>query len=360
MIVKLGIEKIDKIEKKPTLLPSILKIDKDNAIHVKIVKGLFRIPFTPLATIFDPIYKRLRKTEQGAALKKRHKESKKQALENVAKKKIDLLSENIKKNFQERLVQEGGSMRGVVDNDRDKIIDNRRNRETDDIAIALREIEKRTKKELEKREGDYIEKNLNLGFRGNLRNRYTTSFLKKQEIKRLKKEFKDSIKTDNSNDPNESVLERLIKREYALGGKDFTLKYAQELANNGDVIDMKKALFENANQTFTGNLDFKDAFEKAVIVASDSATSIDPNAVPTTSNNVNPAKDDPKSNFDKNRKIATIIHDSIVNAEFNNLKNKFHIPVLDPNAEVIPTGRKKGRAVIKMETVEEEENEEDE
>ena len=187
-----------------------------------------------------------------------------------------------------------------------------------------------------------------------------TATNKKMATKELKEEFKNSIKTGNSNDPNESVLERLIKREYAEGGKDFALKYAQELANNGDVIDMKKALFGNANQTFTANTDFKAAFENAVIVASDSATTIDPNAVPTTTNNGDSAKDDPKSNFDKNRKIATIIHDSIVNAEFNNLKNKFHIPVLDPNAEVIPTGRKKGRAVIKMETVEEEENEEDE
>lgn len=354
VIGKLGINKIDKIEKKPTILTDMkLRIDKDDALPMKILKGLVRIPMTPLATILDPIYKRLRKTEQGAALKERHKESKKQALENVAKKKIDLLSENIKKNFQERLAQDGGSKREVVDNDKDKIIENRRNKDTDDIAITLREIEKRTKKELEKKEEEYVSRNIN----SRMEYMTPTSTNRKIATEELKKEFKDSIKTGNSNDPNESVLERLIKREYAVGGKDFTLKYTQELVRGG--VDIKQALFGNANQTFTANSDFKDAFEKAVIVASDSATTIDPNAVPTTSNNVNPAKDDPKSNFDKNRKIATIIHDSIVNAEFNNLKNKFHIPVLDPNAEVIPTGRKKGRAVIKMETVEEEDEEDE-
>ncbi len=340
VIDKLDIKKIDKIEKKPTLLPSRLKIDKDDSLPKKIVKGLFRIPLTPLVTILDPIYKRLRKTEQSEALKERHKESKKKALENVAKKKIDLLSENIENKFQERLVQEGGGKREVVDNDRVKIIENRRNRETDDIAITLREIEKRTKKELEKKEKEYVSRNINSKME------YMASTFKniKDTTEELKKEFKDSIKNGNSNDPNESVLERLIKREYALGGKDFTLKYAQELVKGEYGIDMKKALFGNANQTFTANVDFKDAFDKAVtvIVASDSATTIDPNAVPTTTNNGDSAKDDPKSNFDKNRKIATIIHDSIVHTEFDNLKNKFHIPLGDANPNNSTKGNKLG------------------
>lgn len=333
VIDKLGIKKIDKIEKKPTILTDMgLRIDKDDAWYKKAGKGLIRIPFTPLVTILDPIYKRLGKTEQSTALKERHKVNKKQALENVAKKKIDLLSENIKNKFQERLVQEGGNKREVVDNDRDKIIDNRRNKETDDIAITLKEIEKRTKKELEKRERDYIEEKLNLGFRGKLRNRYTPSSTKKQErinnIETLKKEFKDSIKAGNSNDPNDTVLERLIKREYAEGGKNFTLKYAQELVKDEYGIDMKKALLGNAEEIFniSGLTKYKFAFDKAVTVASDSVTTIDPNAVPNI-DNVDSAKDDPKSKFDKNRKIATIIHDSITHAEFDNLnKPQFHIP----------------------------------
>lgn len=321
VINKLDLKKIDKIEKKPTILTDMgLRIDKDDSLPKKIVKGLVRIPLTPLVTILDPIYKRLRKTEQSAALKERHKESKKQALENVAKKKIDLLSENIKNKFQERLVQEGGGKREVVDNDRDKIIENRRNKDTDDIAIALREIEKRTKKELKKKEEEYVKKNITSRMDSMAPTRENLN----DTTEKLKQEFKQSIKAVN---PNDTVLERLIKDEYAEGEKDFALKYAQELAKNGDGIDMKKALFGNAKEVFEeraghGNV-FKDAFKKDVIVSS--------------------VTDDPKSNFDKNRKIATIIHDSIVHAEFDNLnKPQFHIPLEDPNPNNSTKGNKLG------------------
>ena len=352
-IGKLGITKKDKIEKKPIFLPPRLKIDKDDASHIKAGKGLARIILTPGVIIADFVLDRtLRKYgDQGTKLKELHKENKNLALQRVAEKNIDALQENIKMKFQERLIDKNGNLKSITEEDRDKIKENRRNRETDDLATTLKMIEKRQKKELEKKEKDYIEEKLSLGYGGKLRNRYTPKFTKTQERKdnekRLRQEFKESIK---DGDPNDTVLKKLIKREYAVGGKDFTLKYAQELAKD-DGVNIKKALFGKAEKTFV-EVDFKAAFDKAVSVASDSVVAGDPTAVPNI-DNVDSAKDDPKSNFDKNRKIASIIYDSIAHEEFNNLKNQFQIPIgatnLKTRSDKLPTF-----------TEEDEEDEEDE
>jgi hypothetical protein len=325
VIGKLGITKQDKIEKKPTILTDFnLRIDKDDALYKKVGKGLVRIISTPLLPIVDPIYKRLFKTEQGGALKELHKDNKTQALQRVAKKNIDALQENIKNKFQERLVDKDGNLKSITEEDRDKIKENRRNRETDDLATTLKMIEKRQKKELEKKEKEYIKKNINNKWEGS-----ATSSNHKKITEKLKQQFRNSIKI--SDDPNDTVLEKLIKREYAEGGKDFTLKYIQELAKD-DRVNIKEALFGKAKETFDANVDFKNAFDKAVLVASDSVVAGDPTAVPNI-DNVDSAKDDPKSNFDKNRIIASIIYDSIADKEFNNLKNQFHMPIEDPKAD---------------------------
>jgi hypothetical protein len=295
--------------------------------------------------------------DQGTKLKEIHKDNKNLALRRVAEKNIDALQENIKNKFKERLVNEDGSKREVVDNDRDKIIENRRNKETDDLATTLKMIEKRQKKELKKKENDYIEKKLSLGYGGKFRNRYTPKFTKTQERiddeKRLRQEFKESIK---DGDPNDTVLENLIKREYAVGGRDFTLKYAREL-DKVEGVDVKQALFENAKKTFVANVDIKNAFDNAVLVASDSVATSDSTAV-TDTENVASVKDEPKSNFDKNRIIASIMYNSIADKEFNNLKNQFHIPIEDPKAD--GKTKRRGRVVDKMQTIVDGDEDEDE
>jgi type IV secretory pathway VirB6-like protein len=310
-----------------------LKIDKDDALYKKVGKGLVRIVASPLSIPADFIYNRtVRKFgKQGQEFKKIHKEEKMLALQRVAEKNINALQENIKNKFKERLVDEYGNKRGVIDDDRNKIIDNRRNKETDDLAVTLKMIEKRQKKELKKKEEEYVNKKfkeLKLS-----KSNPSEKLEKNLEKEKLKKEFREKLKSEISD--QDTILEKLIKHEYAGGGKDFTLKYAQELAKDGGA-GIKQALFGNAKDVFEekagfGNK-FKNAFDKAVLVASDSVVAGgDPTAVPDTEN-VASVKDDLKSNFDKNRIIASIIYNSIVHEEFDNLnKTKFHTPAVNTN-----------------------------
>jgi hypothetical protein len=342
VIGKLGITRQDKIDKNLSTLPSRLRIDKDDAWYIKAGKGLARIIISPALIPFDFVYNRTRRKygEQGTKLKELHKDNKALALQRVAEKNINVLQENIKMKFQERLIDKNGNLKSIKEEDRDKIKENRRNRETDDLATTLKMIEKRIKKDIKDKENKYIEEELDKSKEQHAFRAYPKALelledpqvreTLNRERERLRREFKDNQKSATNN--QDTVLEKLIKREYAEGRKDFTLKYIQELAQDGGV-DVKQALFGNAKDVFEEKAGFsnkfKNAFDKAVLVASDSVATSDSTAV-TDTENVASVKDEPKSNFDKNRIIASIMYDSIANKEFNNLKNQFHIPIEDP------------------------------